>query len=73
MNAHIRLHKILEQVVRHIYPRKEVSQRPGQGSASYMVSVDKITEIETSLREWMQELPFGFRLGRDPTSRSLLL
>lgn len=72
-NAHIRLCKILDRVVRHIYPRKQVSQRPGEGSASYMVSVDKITEIETALREWTEELPFGFRLGRDSSFASLLL
>jgi hypothetical protein len=72
MNAYVKLHKILEQVVKHIYPFRGTRNAPARKSVSYMVSIEKIREIEKSLKEWMANLPSGFRLGNDPAHGSIL-
>ncbi|KAF2098972.1 hypothetical protein NA57DRAFT_76206 [Rhizodiscina lignyota] len=72
MNAYIRLHKILEQVVSHIYPPRGLRKTPDKESASYLVRIETIKGIEQDLDNWMQNVPFGFALGRDTASASLL-
>ncbi|KIW72945.1 hypothetical protein PV04_01103 [Phialophora macrospora] len=72
MNAYIRLHNILGQVVRHLYPLRGISKSPGKESASYLVSIEKVGAIEDALKAWTENVPPGFRLGEDPESRKLL-
>jgi hypothetical protein len=72
MNAYIKLHNILGQVVRHLYPLRGISKNPGKESASYLVSIEKVGTIEDALKAWTENVPPGFRLGKDPESRSLL-
>ncbi|ETI29613.1 hypothetical protein G647_02066 [Cladophialophora carrionii CBS 160.54] len=73
MNTYIKLHNILGQVVRHVYPLRGISKSPGKESASYMVSIENIGAIEEALKAWEASVPPGFRLGDDdPESRSLL-
>jgi Fungal specific transcription factor domain len=72
MNAYVKLHNILGQVVRHIYPLRGISKTPGKESVGYLVSIEKIRAIEETLKEWTETVPHGFRLGKDPATGSLL-
>ncbi|EXJ67403.1 uncharacterized protein A1O5_09416 [Cladophialophora psammophila CBS 110553] len=72
LNTIIALHKILDQVVRDIYPPRGISKTPGSRAATYLVSIEKIKDIERALKGWTENLPIGFRLKSHSTSRSLL-
>ncbi|KIW23502.1 uncharacterized protein PV07_11695 [Cladophialophora immunda] len=72
LNAIIALHKILEQVVREIYPPRGISKTHGTQAATYLVSIEKVRDIERALKRWMESLPFGFRLNSHSAPRSLL-
>ncbi|KIW97585.1 uncharacterized protein Z519_01169 [Cladophialophora bantiana CBS 173.52] len=72
LNTIIALHKILDQVVRDIYPPRGVGKIPGSQATTYLVSIEKIKDIERALKGWTENLPFGFRLKSHSTSRSLL-
>lgn len=64
-NAHTRLTKVLQKVVKYIYPLKglEYAQTPSRPGQSYVVSHAKIREIEQDLQVWMEGLPMGLRPG----------
>lgn len=72
MNAYITLHRILERVVRHIYPFSGTKTMPAGESVSYLVSVEQMSQIEQALKDWKKNLPFGFRLSTDPAYGSVL-
>ena len=61
-NAHTRLIKILQKIVKHIYPIKHI-QHAHNKKKSYVVSHAKIREIERELQEWMENLPMFLRPG----------
>lgn len=67
-NAHVRLIALLKKVIRHVYPSKGVEQcvlngeRPG---ATYLISFDKIQEIEGDLQKWYSDLPHYWRHSSD--------
>ncbi|KIW83852.1 hypothetical protein Z517_03098 [Fonsecaea pedrosoi CBS 271.37] len=72
LNAIIALYKILEQVVRDIYPPRGVVRTHGTQAATYLVRVEKVKDIERALKRWIENLPFGFRLKAHVVSRPLL-
>ncbi|KAJ9609089.1 hypothetical protein H2200_006860 [Cladophialophora chaetospira] len=72
MNAYIRLHNILRDVLKSIYPLRGISRNPGKEPVGYLVNTEKVTAIEEALRNWTETLPVGFRLGIDMSPRSLL-
>ena len=61
-NAHVRLVRVLQRVVREIYPIKGFNvpegKLPGDG---YSISLSRIWEIEGDLQKWMDELPLELR------------
>ena len=63
-NAHTNLLKILQKIVKHIYPVKHI-QHAHNKRRSYVVSHAKIREIERDLQEWMEKLPKFLRPGGD--------
>ncbi|MCJ1400972.1 hypothetical protein MMC11_004183 [Xylographa trunciseda] len=66
-NAHTKLTKIIQKVVRYIYPLKGFEQSPETSGGSYSVSHTKIREIEQDLQGWMESLPMGLRPGGSAT------
>ncbi|OAL36194.1 hypothetical protein AYO20_04608 [Fonsecaea nubica] len=72
LNAIIALYKILEQVVRDIYPPRGVVTTHGTPAATYLVRVEKVKDIERALKRWIENLPFGFRPKAHMVSRPLL-
>ncbi|OAP63265.1 hypothetical protein AYL99_02492 [Fonsecaea erecta] len=72
LNSLIALYKILEQVVRDIYPPRGISKTHGKLAATYLVRIEKVKDIERALKRWMESLPFGFRLKSHTSPRSLL-
>ena len=64
-NAHTRLLKILQKVVRYIYPIKGLAHKGNQSNQTYVVSHAKIREIERDLQEWMETLSMSLRPGGD--------
>ena len=64
-NAHTKLVKVLQKVVRYIYPIKGVESGHDKPNPSYVVSHAKIREIERDLQEWMENLPMGLRPSSD--------
>jgi hypothetical protein len=64
-NAHTKLTKVLQKVVKYIYPLKglKYAQDPNRPGQSYVVSHAKIREIEQDLQAWMEGLPMGLRPG----------
>lgn len=62
-NAHTRLVKILQKVVRYIYPLKGVVSVQHHGAPSYMIGHARVREIEKDLQEWMEGLPMSLRPG----------
>ena len=66
-NAHTKMTKILQKVVRYIYPLKGFEQTPEKAGGSYSVSHTKIREIEQDLQAWMESLPMGLRPGGSAT------
>ncbi|MCJ1389554.1 hypothetical protein MMC18_002411 [Xylographa bjoerkii] len=66
-NAHTKMTRILQKVVRYIYPLKGFEQTPENSSGSYSVSHAKIREIEQDLQAWMENLPMGLRPGGSAT------
>ncbi|KIY03555.1 uncharacterized protein Z520_00246 [Fonsecaea multimorphosa CBS 102226] len=72
LNAIIALYKILEQVVRDIYPPRGISKTHGKQPTTYLVNVEKVKDIERALKGWIESLPFGLRLKSQSVPRSLL-
>ena len=66
-NAHTKMTRILQKVVRYIYPLKGFEQTPENTSGSYSVSHTKIREIEQDLQAWMESLPTALRPGGSAT------
>ncbi|MCJ1384814.1 hypothetical protein MMC17_007932 [Xylographa soralifera] len=66
-NAHTKMTRILQKVVRYIYPLKGFEQTPEKSGGSYSVSHTKIREIEQDLQAWMENLPTGLRPGGSAT------
>jgi len=58
-NAHTRLIRILQKVVRYVYPIKNSSE--GTSTGEYTVSHSLIRELERDLQAWMDELPMQLR------------
>jgi hypothetical protein len=68
--AHSKLMKILESVVRHIYPLKGVEECVMSGeraNATYLISYTRIKEIERELHEWYEQLPTHWRPSSEGT------
>ena len=61
-NAHSRMVKILQKIIRYIYPIKHI-QHAHNKKKSYLVSHAKVREIERDLQEWMEKLPMFLRPG----------
>jgi len=61
-NAHANLMQILAKVVEHLYPPNGIGEA---SSVTYMISHDRIKEIEQDLRSWSDELPTAWRPGPD--------
>ena len=70
-NAYAKLHKILENVVEHIYPMKRMRRGPRKGSLSCMVSIGKVQAIEEELGEWHRTLPAPLHLEKKATGSLL--
>jgi hypothetical protein len=70
-NAYIKLHKILENVVEHLYPMKRMRRGPRKSSLSCMVSISKVQEIEEELHEWHRTLPAALHLEKEATGSLL--
>lgn len=58
-NAHTKLTRILQKVVRYVYPVKSSAQTVNGGK--YTISHGKIRELEKDLQHWMDELPMDLR------------
>lgn len=71
-NAYIRLYVIHDQVIRHIYPVKGIKGGSGRDLLSYRVSLANVEELERELRQWKENVPVGYKLGRDEASGSRL-
>jgi hypothetical protein len=71
-NAYIRLNVINDQVIRYIYPVKGIKRGSRRDSVSYIVSLAKVEELERELRQWKENVPMGYKLGRDEASGSRL-
>ena len=71
-NAHTKLLKILQKVVRYIYPIKGLVHT-GESGQSYMVNHAKIREIERDLQEWMDDLPTALRPGNETPPKLIRL
>ena len=63
INAHTRLTRILQKVVRYIYPLKGLEHSQNRSDHSYVVSHVRIKEIEQDLQKWMESLPAFLRPG----------
>lgn len=61
-NAHSKLMKVLQKILRYVYPVKNV-QYVQNRAHSYVVSHAKIREIERDLHAWMEDLPMFLRPG----------
>ena len=61
-NAHTKLTKILQKIVKYIYPIKGVIQ-DASTTKSFSVSHAKVREIERDLQQWMENLPMKLRPG----------
>jgi hypothetical protein len=65
-NAHVRLVRILDKIVRYVYPLKASGASAKSDSVkSYSVSYAKILEIERDLKDWQDKLPMGLKPGGD--------
>ena len=73
-NAHTRLLKVLQKVVKYIYPIKGLEQASNQSNQSYVVSHARIREIERDLQAWMEALPMALKPGGEvPTELARLV
>lgn len=68
-NAHAKLVKVLQKVVRYIYPIKGLNCQQIKTPQSYVVSYGKIREIERDLQDWMNDLPIGLRPSVDASPK----
>jgi hypothetical protein len=64
-NAHSRLMIILAKVVKNIYPVKGFEPPMQESSTCYVVSHNKIKEIEGDLIQWFEQLPMTLRPDND--------
>lgn len=65
-NAQTRLMGTLSKVIKYVYPIKGVEQlTQSTSSPSYVISHAKIREIETDLKDWLDQLPMALRPGGD--------
>ncbi|KAF2232946.1 hypothetical protein EV356DRAFT_568417 [Viridothelium virens] len=60
-NAHLQLVRIMNKIVRIVYPIKNAQQRGHM--SQYTVSMQKIRELEKDLQDWKEKLPMGLRPG----------
>ena len=67
-NAHLRLVRILQKIMRYIYPIKNTQHVRGQ-TQSYVIGYGRIREIERDLQEWMENLPMSLRPGGQVSPR----
>ena len=68
-NANFRLTKIIQKIVRNIYPIKGFQSSEGPSSKVYSVSYTVIRDIENDLQLWMEGLPPAFRPGSEASPR----
>ena len=65
-NAHTRLVKILQKVMKYVYPIKGLEHAARSSTEqAYFVSHGKIREIERDLQAWMEDLPMALRPSDD--------
>ena len=67
-NAHLRLVRILQKIMRYIYPIKNPQHLRGH-TQSYVIGYGRIREIEGDLQEWMENLPMSLRPGGQVSPR----
>ncbi|KAL2831439.1 hypothetical protein BDW59DRAFT_182107 [Aspergillus cavernicola] len=61
----LKLHNILDQIVRQLYPSGGVRRRLNSDSMSHLVSKEIVTELEVELHKWAAtSLPLGYKLGQ---------
>ncbi|KAL2819219.1 fungal-specific transcription factor domain-containing protein [Aspergillus granulosus] len=60
----LKLHKILERVVRGIYPSGGVQRKRNSGSTDHPVSYQTVIEIERELQTWADTSLLGLNLGQ---------
>jgi hypothetical protein len=70
-NAFARLNKILESVLKHVYPTKGMKRGRRKGLVSCLVSTSKIKELEEQLQDWQSSLPAPLRAGDETTGKLL--
>lgn len=68
-NAHTKLLKILDKLVRKIYPIKGMQISKNGRRAGYIVNYTTVREIEEDLEQWKKELPMYLRPGDDAPIR----
>jgi hypothetical protein len=72
LDAHTRLILILADVIKHVYPTKELDQSVQRSTeTSYTISYDKIRVIERYLADWLDKLPMSLRPGEEGTPEVL--
>ncbi|KAJ0419036.1 fungal-specific transcription factor domain-containing protein [Aspergillus carlsbadensis] len=61
----LKLHNILDRVVRELYPSRVVRRKLNSGPASHFVSSESIIGLENELQQWADKsLPRQFRIGQ---------
>ncbi|PYH56554.1 uncharacterized protein BO96DRAFT_500262 [Aspergillus niger CBS 101883] len=61
--ALLKLHNILDRIVRELYPSGGVRRKTNSGSMSHLVSNEIVTQLEEELQKWSTSLPLGYKRG----------
>ncbi|KAH8822059.1 fungal-specific transcription factor domain-containing protein [Xylogone sp. PMI_703] len=61
-NKFVKLQRIRQKVMKHVYPTKGMKQRLEDGTMSYVLSMAKLSELEQELTEWRRDLPHKLTL-----------
>jgi hypothetical protein len=70
-NAYAKLHKILESILKHIYPTKGMKCDQRKNLMSCMVSISTVRELEEELHSWHRTLPPALRTENKSTGQLL--
>lgn len=63
-NAHSELMEILSKITKYVYPMKGLGQstmKDNKPTSTYLISYDRIKEIEADLHSWFERLPQHWR------------
>ncbi|KAH8803012.1 fungal-specific transcription factor domain-containing protein [Xylogone sp. PMI_703] len=68
-NAHTKLIRILEKVVRDVYPIRHGIEDTTRKPSTYIVSDASVRAVEAELEDWEAKLPVQFRVGSDASPK----